>query len=154
MSTSVSTTWEVNSVVTDALLSEFPPRAPGEEWSAEFYLSERGRAVPAVDRFLALRDFIEYSDRGDYGRGIEGEPWYRERLPPGAPIASLAVPIEPQTTDSKGVYEGVWAFVTGGEEPIRNGPPYRVVLNVAILADRGEFATRSDLETAYRSVGI
>lgn len=154
MPDTVSTTWEVDDIAVDGLLSERPPRQPLADWTAELYVRESERTLTAAERFRALRRFVRYADRGDYGRTTVGEPWYRERLPPDATIDALAIPIAPRRLDDKAIYEGVWAFVTGGSEPQRVSPPYRIDLETVILADRQAYPTRADLEAAYKSSGL
>jgi len=149
-----STTWEVDGTAVDGLVSSLPPREPAAEWQAELYIAPRERPISAVDRYLALREFLTYADRADYGRRLDGEAWYREELPQDASIDSLAVPIAPQSVDFDGVYEGIWGLVTGGEDPNRRGPPYRLTVEVVVLADRGAYADRAALESALKDSGL
>lgn len=151
----VSTTWTVDGIRVDGLLSSLPPRQPGGEWTAELLFASAGAPTAAEDRYLNVREYLEFADRVDYGRTQTGEPWYRERLPAGAPIASLAVPISPQTVDDAGVFEGVWALVIGGSDPTRRGAePFRLDVETVVLADRADYTDRAALEAELESSGL
>jgi hypothetical protein len=151
---SASTTWSFDGTQVDALLGALPARQPGERWTAELLFSNVGAGTGYKTRYSTVREFVKYADRADYGRTLDGTAWYREELPAGAPISSLAVPVEPETVDSAGVFEGIWGLVVGGDDPNQLADRLRLDVELVVLANRSEYSDRTALETALADSGL
>lgn len=106
--------------------------------------------LPFEINYDNILDLIAY--RGEdvvrYGVGDRGEPWYRERLPPDAPVDSLVVPVD--APDDIAEDRSHWGIVVDGED--RTNPvssQRRVDLTLFVLAERDAYETRADVEAAF-----
>jgi hypothetical protein len=103
-----------------------------------------------AERYRDVLDYLDY--RGEdvvrYGLSDRGEPWYRERLPPTAPVDSLVVPIDAPADIQED--RSLWAILVDGED-VSNplGSSRRIDLTLFVLAERSEYADRSAVEAAF-----
>lgn len=143
--------WEFigdSTVIVDSITSPLPPRTLGEEVSYQLRFSPNGRATSWKDRFLAVRDYAKYAGRGEWGTANEGDVWYQERLPAGAPVNSNVVQLRPSPTDVGGVFEGVWGLVIGMGDGNRLENDLTVDVELFLLGDASDYANRSAVDTA------
>lgn len=83
-----------------------------------------------------------------FGTSDRGEPWYRERLPPSAPVDSLVVPVDAPADINED--RSLWAIIVDGED-VSNplGSSRRVDLTLFVLAERSDYTDRSAVEAAF-----
>ena len=103
----------------------------------------------------SLLQYLDYADAAAYGADtIDHRPWFREQLPTKASqsptnITSLILAFEPNGELKDRSVTGLWGLVTGGTDA-RNATltNWQIELDVFVLAEREEYATHSDIESA------
>lgn len=141
--------WDGDSTtIVDAVTSPLPTRTLGQEVTFTLLFSPVGRATNWKDRFLEIRLYARYAGRGEWGVAHEGEVWYQERLPAGAPVNSNVVQLRPEPTDVDGIFEGVWGLVVGMGDGNRLASDLSLDVELFLLADASDYADRSAVEAA------
>ena len=169
------TTWTIDGIKAEALAqNETPILTRGRELTLEFRFVEAtetttvgtkaystsysfsyggeqtqttqsfGETYDAVLEYLSYRG-NELVRRGTTDRGV---PWFRERLPSAAPVASLVVPVE---TGAEVPDRDMWAIIIGGDDLSNPLAPHRrVELQLFVLAPLEEYADR---DAVYADLG-
>lgn len=146
------TTWDIGTssdgTITASWIEAFPRNwTRGSTQSLTFGFGYNdGVGAPAEDRHETLREYLDYAPTVITKRALDGTAYYREVA---ADDQSLLMSFEPSSyLDSRGIH-GLWGVVVGGrdvtEEPRVN---MRLELEVFLLAESSEFASRSDVESA------
>lgn len=100
-------------------------------------------------RFEIARKLLEYAHQPVFGPegDYEGTPWYRENIPPAAPVDSQVVQLSPSEDLRDLSFGGVWALVTGGREQDVTFNP-KLELELFVLAADEDYTYRTDVESA------
>lgn len=99
-----------------------------------------------TDRYKTLREYGDYAGAVATGMSANHRPWFREQLPPEAPVDTLVVRVSP----GPGIETapGFWCLlmdITDDTELFENYA--RVTFRVKMLAEASEYATHADIET-------
>lgn len=144
-------TWNIETAdygtltATSVLSDTLPTFKVGGEVSLEFYF---GPGITNHETYYQnSTEFVKYTSDStiDAGTDIRGKPWYRETLHPNADFSTTLVKIVP--SDNVTGVDSYWAVIIGGEDNTRYvGAGERVTLEMFILAEGSEYATREDVE--------
>lgn len=100
-----------------------------------------------VERYLAARDYLDYAGAASVNHDIDGQVHFQERIPSDAPVDSLVVDVVPGGDYVAG--QGFWGVVMGGKDPTTNPLDFcRLDLDIVVLAERDDYATKADLRAS------
>lgn len=98
-------------------------------------------------RYNRLRKYGEYAGAAAHGTSANHRPWYREQLPPSAPVDSIVVAIEPgQAIEDTPAFWALLTDITDDTDLMQNYA--RVTFRAVMLAEVSEYPTKSGLESA------
>lgn len=98
-----------------------------------------------TDRYKDLREYGDYAGAAAHGSSANHTPWYREQLPPGAPVDTIVV----QVTPGPGIEtaNGFWGLILETTDNTALMENYaRITFRFKMLAEASEYATHSDIE--------
>lgn len=100
-----------------------------------------------VRRYEDLREYGDFAGSMSVERAATGQPHYAERLPNDAPVDSLVLDFRPGADVD--ATPGFWGIVKAVQDDSRfTADVARLTLQVVVLAELGEFASRSDVQAA------
>jgi len=100
-----------------------------------------------TDRYKSLREYGDYAGAAATGMSANHRPWYREQLPPAAPVDSIVVRLSPG--DGIETAPGFWCLLQDVTDDTALYENYaRITFNAVMLAEASEYATHSDIESA------
>lgn len=135
--------WTIDGIEADGLVGQTPTLTRAETITLAFIFR---RSTGSGQDYDDLREYLEWASERSIRLGTTdtGVPWVRERLPSRASVDSLIVPVE-TGADVEDI-DGLWGAIVSGED--QSEPPSdirRVTIDVSILADIDEYATREEL---------
>lgn len=143
----MSTAWTIGTaggdVTADAL--------QGEIYTVRIGGTIRPRFKLTASAWESLRPYAEAAMEQTVMAGVNqsGKAWYRDDLGEFPNVSSLLVSLDPPASLSGA---GVWAVIVGSDDRTNAAQTRHVwELECRVLADLGDYATRTDVENALKS---
>jgi len=122
-----------------------PTVTRGQPATVEFLFRPETTSSSAYSGML---EYLDFADAADYGLTEANVPWYREQLPARADVDSLVVQLEPSSDLSSYDVPGFWGLVVGGDDSRETTlSQERLVLELFVLADAGQYTDHADIES-------
>lgn len=149
--------WHVDAVRADGLVRPLPVPQVGESTSYEFVFDPRGDSGELLvneadyrERYTSVRDRLRHAGQFVVKRRMDGTPRWHEQTPRDAD--PLLVKLEPgDHQDVEEPTSGVWGLIEGGSTrpPVGRSPGF-VTLDVLVVAELDDYASRRELEAELR----
>lgn len=96
------------------------------------------RPLSFEERYEKLRQFGDYAGAAAHGMSANNQPWYREQLPPVAPVDSIVVRVTPGPGID--MAPGFWALLLDYTDDTDLKQNYaRITFNMKMLAEASEY---------------